>query len=310
MASFVRLVLAEIVKLYYKTSVKIMAALLVLGVCALALMPANEPSGDWVQRLNKQNEGYQEIIEASSGISPRVEGYYRQQIELNEYRINEQLPPVTAEKFMNTIMNLNLLVELFVVIIAAGLIGSEYSSGTIKLLLIRPRSRLSIIMSKWITAIVSYSALIAIVFIGAFATAAIKYGIHDTFADRLVFHGDGIRFESAVWYNAKQLLMISVQPTIIITIAFMLATVMRGAAIATGVSLFISFTSTIITDQLSRFNWVKYTLFANTNLDQYETGQVYSPDMTLGFSIAVLCIYMAVFMFVTLTAFIKRDVSV
>jgi ABC-2 type transport system permease protein len=61
---------------------------------------------------------------------------------------------------------------------------------------------------------------------------------------------------------------------------------------------------------LAKYNWAKYILFANTNLEQYTNNS--SPmfeGMTLTFSIVVLLVYLVLFLLTTWITFSKRDIA-
>jgi ABC-2 type transport system permease protein len=57
-------------------------------------------------------------------------------------------------EFMRISSNLLLAVQLFCLLIAGGIVSNEFSNGTIKLLLIRPVKRSTILFSKYLTVIV------------------------------------------------------------------------------------------------------------------------------------------------------------
>ncbi len=59
---------------------------------------------------------------------------------------------------------------------------------------------------------------------------------------------------------------------------------------------------------LSRFNWSKYILFANTDLTQYSTGKPLVEGMTIEFSIIVLIVYFVIFNVISYIGFTKRDI--
>ena len=62
--------------------------------------------------------------------------------------------------YMNSVVySLSMLVTLFTVIVGSGNVASEFSDGTIKQLLIRPHSRVKILLSKYIV-VLSYSLLL------------------------------------------------------------------------------------------------------------------------------------------------------
>ncbi|CAN7202577.1 ABC transporter permease [Rossellomorea sp. LjRoot5] len=64
-------------------------------------------------------------------------------------------------EYMRISSNLLMIIQLFTLIIAGDIVSSEFSSGTIKLLLIRPISRVKILLSKYITVLVIATVLTA-----------------------------------------------------------------------------------------------------------------------------------------------------
>ncbi|RNB77785.1 hypothetical protein EDM56_30760 [Brevibacillus fluminis] len=84
----------------------------------------------------------------------------------------------------------------------------------------------------------------------------------------------------------------------------------RNQALAIGLGLIVQFTGSAITETfLGQYSWLKYSLFANTSLSMYWEGTPLLPDMTIGFSIAVLLAYYIVFMAMAWITFTKRDVA-
>jgi ABC-2 type transport system permease protein len=107
---------------------------------------------------------------------------------------------------------------------------------------------------------------------------------------------------SVYGYNCVNLIMMG-------TFAFMISTVFRNSSIAIGLSIFLMFTGTTLVQLLSKYSWVKYILFANTNLRMYTDGVPTVKGMTLEFSIVVLIAYFLVFNLISWFGFSKRDVA-
>lgn len=94
------------------------------------------------------------------------------------------------------------------------------------------------------------------------------------------------------------------------TMAFMISAVFRNSSLAVGISIFLLAMGGTVTNLLAtKFDWVKYILFANTDLTQYFDGSPLVSDMTLGFSIVVLAVYFIVFHVLAFGAFTKRDIA-
>lgn len=94
------------------------------------------------------------------------------------------------------------------------------------------------------------------------------------------------------------------------TLSFMISTVFRNGALAIGMGIFLNFAGGMIVDAFRESSWIKYFLFANTNLGQYIDGIPAVEGMTMTFSIIVLIVYFVVFNIISWSTFTKRDVAV
>lgn len=196
-------------------------------------------------------------------------------------------------------------VIFFTVVIAASIVSSEFSWGTIKLLLIRPVSRTKILLSKYIATLIFAIVLILTVFI-----SSIIFG--------LIFFGFGGGEDLTTWGILKTYSNDLVDIVMTVTFAFMISVVLRSNALAISLTYIIYFLSATVMGILSALdlNWGKYILFANTNFSQYAEqpgGFVREPlfeGMSLGFSITIVIAYFIVFNLISWVTFIKRDVSI
>ena len=101
----------------------------------------------------------------------------------------------------------------------------------------------------------------------------------------------------------------SVNLLMMVTFAFMLSSVFRSSSLAIGLAIFLMFTGSQLTYILSQYDWVKYILFANTDLSVYFDGSPIIESMTLGFSLMTLLVYFIVFLLLSWLLFTKRDVA-
>lgn len=202
-------------------------------------------------------------------------------------------------------MNINLLwfAEVFAVIIAGDIVSSEFSWGTVKLLLIRPVNRVKILLSKYVTALVLAFLIMVFMFITSIILGVAFFGLTS--------------FSQGMSENMPQLLQAYglefIQDLMIFTFAFMISTLFRSGILAIGLSIVLIFIGHPLMRTLSFFqqSWGKYILFANTDLGQYLNGNTpLFPGMTMNFSITMLVIYFAIFAFLSLFFFTKRDVSI
>jgi ABC-2 type transport system permease protein len=203
-------------------------------------------------------------------------------------------------EFMRISSNLLLAVQLFCLLIAGGIVSNEFSSGTIKLLLIRPVKRSTILLSKYLTVIVW-----ALLLTTAHFLFSSLLGI-------LWFYNSFFEITVNFFVVAGAYVLRFVEMILICSLAFTLSVITRSSSFAIGLTLFLTFSSNTLMIFLNErgMDWGKYFLLANTDLQQYFFAAPPFEGMTFGFSIVVIGIYMAAFYLVSVLLFNKRDVEV
>jgi ABC-2 type transport system permease protein len=203
-------------------------------------------------------------------------------------------------EFMRISSNLLLAVQLFCLLIAGGIVSNEFSRGTIKLLLIRPVKRRTILLSKYLTVIVW-----AILLTTAHFLFSSLLGI-------LWFYDSFFEFTVNFFVVAGAYVLRFIEMILICSLAFTLSVITRSSSFAIGLTLFLTFSSNTLMIFLNErdMDWGKYFLLANTDLQQYFFATPPFEGMTFGFSVVVIGTYMAAFCLVSGLLFNKRDVEV
>ena len=287
--------------------------MLVLVVGPAAIMkyydePVNE---NWQETLQQENIEYQNALQDETTLA-EDKAYLQELIVMNEYRIANDIPPemsMTIHSFMDFELDLlSMFATLFAVVVAAGIVSSEFSTGTIKMLLTRPVARWKILLSKLVTTIF-YGLFIYVVTIAFSAlVGAILWGTTTSAQLELI---DGVVKEVDVWGSYFEMLVLSFSDFFMsIFLAFMIGSVFSSSSLAVGLTLFISFMGATVVMLLSKYEIAKYIWITHTDLTQYATGS--SPmieGLTLPFSLTMNVIYAVLFLVVTFTFFMKRDVT-
>ncbi|UJF27342.1 ABC transporter permease [Planococcus sp. 107-1] len=311
-----KLIQNEWMKLWSKKTSWIMAALLVVILFASmgitkwvnSSMMVNEEE-TW-QEVAANQQANAEAMLMDPNLSGQQKDYYEGQAAIAEYRLANEVPAFEYTSMQQQVIDAHAmlsLVTLFTVIIAAGIVASEFSQGTIKMLLTRPVKRWKILTSKYITTMI-YAILLSILTIAVSALAGlIFFGIGDgTF---LVWNGSEV-VEGSYWIEALKMAALSFASVWIIgTFAFMLGTVFRSSSLAIGLSIFLMFTGIQAVYLLANYEVVKYYLFTHTDLTQFYTGFMPVPDITMTMSLIVLAVYFLIFMAVSYWTFSRRDVT-
>ena len=167
------------------------------------------------------------------------------------------------------------IVVIAMIIVTANNIALEYSSGTIRLLLIRPRKRSKIILSKFLAlftvgVIVSVAVFIVVTLVSTIANAAV-YGEWDTLTPDLICTSRVIKINSLLYSLAKLFLPL-LSGGFLLSIGFMMAVVTRKAALAIIAPVVINSMSSIL--QLLSMNYAgEYPILKYTVLPYFDLGQ-------------------------------------
>lgn len=302
-------------KLGHSISTWIMMGILVLIIVIVGLISrfgsTQAPKGDWKANITIQNETLKKSLE-QPGLPKVAKDSITSDIQTNEYRLKNDIEPIESNSLWGFVENiatgLITLVALFAIVMGGGIVANEFSGGTIKLLLIRPSKRWKILVSKYIV-VMGYTLLMLLVML------VVSFLLGGTLFS---FKGAGLPFLTNSNGNITEVNMIAhivqlvglecINLVMMVTLAFMISTVFRNSAMAIGIGVFLLTAGNIITMLLSRYNWSKYILFANTDLNQYINGQPLVKGMTMTFSIIVLLVYFIVFNVISYVGFTKRDI--
>jgi ABC-2 type transport system permease protein len=146
-----------------------------------------------------------------------------------------ELPELTENSTKNLVRNSlsfsSKIIVLAMVIVTANNIALEYSSGTIRLLLIRPRKRSKIIFSKFCALFTTALVVSVAAFILINVVSVIINGFGDIFTSDLICYGGVVRINSFLYSLAKLFLPL-MSGLILLSLAFMMAVVTRKAALA------------------------------------------------------------------------------
>lgn len=290
-----------------------MAGLLVVLVAGMLgltkWVASSEGTEDWRSAVQEELAGVQELAQDPTLTAGEKEQLMGEEKVL-EYRLAHDIAPIDSNSREGIIMDsagIGSIAVLFTVIVAAGIVASEFSQGTIKMLLSRPVKRWKVLTSKYV-AVVAFGILL--MFIG-FAISII--GAYILFpsggGQELVWNGQEV-VTASIWGKGLYLLLLSFANVFIIaTFSFMIGSVFRSSSLAIGLSLFIYFMGSTVVVLLSKYEFVKYIVFTHMDLTMYETGYQIVEGITLPFSLAVLAVYLVLFLVISYSTFTRRDVA-
>ncbi|AEB28816.1 putative ABC transporter [Carnobacterium sp. 17-4] len=235
------------------------------------------------------------------------------EIERLNYHLKEDIKPPATNNLYDSLVgtsSLNLLIGIFVTIIASAMVSKEFSMGTIKLLLIRSYSRSKILTSKYIATLLITVTYYMSLYIGTIVVALFTSEINST-TEYVYLSSDWTYMHSNFWLYFLGILASNLIYFIIIaTIAFSLSTISRNTSLSLGATLGILFLGPLLTLYLfSKTELTKYLLMANWNLTNYLPGNNPSMEgMTLPFSMIINSLYLILLLFVAYYSFNKKDI--
>lgn len=205
-------------------------------------------------------------------------------------------------------MDMIILATVFAVIVAAGIVSSEFGTGTIKMLLTRPVKRWKILLSKLVTVVLfGLTVFVAGVVVSALV-GLVLFGTGSNVELQII---DGAVKEVSQWGVMFEGMLLSFGDFFMsIILAFLIGSLFKSSSLSVGITLLFMTMGSVIVSLLSRFEFTKFIWLAHSDLKQHMEGRAHIIEGTsFGFSLGVLIVYAIIFLAITFISFEKRDVT-
>ncbi len=288
----------------------IMLAVIVLGFLGMTRLSTEMMDNTgWTEDLKNELAG----VEAELA-SPDLTEEEREQLEMEKQGLEESIvysieagEPEVRESVITEGYGITALVTLLTIIAASGIVATEFSQGTIKMLLSRPVKRWKVLASKYAAVLLFCLLLTTLTFVMT-VIGAFLFFPGSTESTFMFYHIE--LTTTSFWGMALYLMFLAfINSAVVATLAFAIGTIFRSTSLAIGISLFLYFTGLLVVMFLEKYGIGKYVLFANTNLTNYVTDSPLLSGMTMPFSIVMLVVYVAIFLGFSFWSFTKRDVA-
>ncbi|HEX6923716.1 MAG TPA: ABC transporter permease [Bacillales bacterium] len=319
MGGLYSLVKNENMKIYRRPRTWIMAGImLVLVIVVAVLMKQLAPDiGDqWRGKAQKEIQQNQQQLKdmanAPKAFTAQAKIRVQEDTARLQYALDHDISPydTTNWDFVNgASVNIISLISLFAVVIAGTLVAGEFSWGSIKMLLIRPHPRWSILLSKYLAAFLYIVGMFVLLFVSSWLIGGLVFGFGGLDYANLVVDNGHVVKETAIVKALQFYGLQAISTVILMTIAFMISTIFRSNALAIGISIFILYIANVLALVLSQFEWAKYLIFSNLNLTYYlDHSEGMIDGVTFSFSLFIDIAYWVVFLIITWWIFQKRDI--
>jgi ABC-2 type transport system permease protein len=275
---------------------------------------------DWRTTLQQQIIDTQNRI-TSSGISEEWKSELQLRIKQQQYYLDHNINPLEpgAPTFMRTFAehSISLFLPLMVMVIAADLVSSERSAGTVKLLLTRPVKRWKILLSKFIALILTISIIIFLFGLLSYVISGLVFGYQGWSAPILTgflaeageLNTSAVQMIPQWQYLFMEFSLVWFVAVVVGTIAFMLSVLIKSTPVGMGIMLAALISGAILESMVSSWESAKYLFMINLNITGYLAGNAPPVEgMSLGFSLAVLTIWGLLALFVSFFVFVKQDI--
>ena len=246
--------------------------------------------------------------------------YYKAQetAAINKYDIENETTVGDTSSAKGILLSTFDEYEIFLIVMfmmtAGVIVSEEFSKGTIKLLLIKPYKRSTILASKFITSIIVAIIVILLVLLMQFVVGGLIQGF-DSFRNPTIIYDhtiNNVKHINTIQYLAMQALGKAPMYILLMTLAFAFSTIFTNSALAITISL-LGYMGSSVINMLAlnlKLNWIKYFVTPNWNLTEYFWGGIPTFEgITLPFSIAIIVIYMVIMLVPTFIIFQKKNIK-
>lgn len=244
---------------------------------------------EYLSELSEYNDTtYGEYVENCK----KEQGFAREALITIQYAFENEIPlPQVYENSTKSVVLTSLsgfasVIILVMVILTANTVAGEYSQGTVRLLLIRPRTRIKIIFSKFLALFTTGATVSVLSYIVIYLTSIIINGVGDAFASDLMYSSHVIEIAPVLYSGLKYFLSIF-SGILLIAFAFLMAVVTKKAMLSILLPLIISFSSFVIqilsVVLIDKYPFIKFTVMPYLDLGNYLSSPIarYTGDSSI-----------------------------
>ncbi len=237
------------------------------------------------------------------------------QKSLDSNRPDMTFVPYGARSRTVNFLDYSAAILLFAVLLGGWLIASEYQQGTIRLLMIRPRTRTTILLAKFTAAVAVWLGLA----LASHLANLVLNGVFHGFAD-FSFPNYTVNSQISFFAFYPPRLLACLLPVLFsFAAAFMLSTIAKNTAVAISLPI-VFYVASFITMNIiaftGRLGWLTYTPVPFMQMAAFFTS--YSSiqnlvergvQLSLGFGIMILLVISFIFTAASTLVFNKRDIT-
>ncbi|WP_409298408.1 ABC transporter permease subunit [Peribacillus sp. SCS-26] len=275
---------------------------------------------DWKTSLQQQ------IIDTQNRLNnSRIPDDFKKELEVRvkqqQYYLDNDINPAEpgAPSFTKEFLenSIDLLLPLLIMVIASDLVSSEFSMGSIKLLLTRPIKRWKVLLSKYITLLFAISLILALLGIVSYLISGVVFGFKGWTAPAFTgfkitetgFDASGAMVIPQWKFLMMDFGLVWFAAVVVGTLSFMVSVMVRSTAAGMGIILALLIAGAILSNMVSSWISAKYLFMLNLRLPDYLNGDPPPIEgMSLSFSLIVLSVWWLAALVASFWVFTKKDI--
>jgi ABC-2 type transport system permease protein len=323
---FLPLVENETLKLLKRRRFRVVLLILValIGLIVYAQVRGRERflgKENWHVRVQERIARMQNQVR--SGRMPRTaERWARFEMARLQYHADHDVDPdaISGPLFVRLFANNSsyLLLPLLALVFGSDIVSSEFSQGTIKLLLTRPVSRAAVLASKLAALVLAITLMVLAGGVVAYALGGAAFGYRGWGAPILtgfrLSGGDAFDLTTvralALWKETVLVFGLAWFAALSVgALALLTSVLLRSTAAAMGTMFAALIAGTILPRVAPSWEAQKYLFATNLPLPDYYSGSPPPiPGITIGFAAAVLAVWAVAAVLAAFVVFLRRDV--
>lgn len=261
------------------------------------------------RNLNEPNMSYQDKVSKQKMI---------EESEIAKYILETKQDVEKQASLRGILLNVfdeySIFIIIFIIMIAGGIVSSEFEKGTVKMLLVKPYKRGKILLAKYIVSLLMILFIFVITVVFQVIVGGVVFGFDSLSIPAVVYN---FNTNSVVTYNMfEYVLIIAVNKlpiyVLLTTLSFALSSIFANTVIAVVLPILGNVASAVINQLASVYSIRKLAVFPTLNWDfsQFLFGRLPAYEFTsLGFAVCVCVVYWAIMVSVAWIAFRKREIK-
>jgi len=257
----------------------------------------------------------QKLQKQASEATVKINEYYITHDTTGMYLNRDEIISQNDEKIVKASKEYGLFIIVIIVMIAGTIIAEEFNKGTIKLLLVKPHSRIKILFAKFITCILILTLTFIVVELLQFIVSGIFNGFNSFKGSATIYNYATGNLETIGILQYMLINILSILPMYILlmTLAFFISILFNNGIIGVALPLLGYMVTPIINTlalQSEKLYFLKYFVTPNWDLTIYSFGrlQEFEP-INFKFSIIVCVVYFIVMFVLSFIIFKKKDIK-